>query len=294
MFKGIFPPIATPFVNDEVACDKLAENLSRWNQTGLSGYVLLGSNGESVYLTRAEKLKLIEAARKHMPGDKILIAGTGSDSIRETVSLTNEAAELGANAALILTPSFYKGLMKHEAFLTYFRAVADQSRIPTLIYQVPKFTGVSIEAETVAKLAEHPNIIGLKSSSEDLAYLGEVIRQTPADFLAFVGTGSVLYAGLCLGAAGGILALANVAPAECVRIQEFFEQGNHREARELQLRLLPLNKAVTATHGVPGLKAAMDLAGYFGGEPRRPLKYPGEKELEDLRTILRSAGLVRE
>jgi len=142
MFKGVFPPIATPFVNDEVAYDKLAENLARWNQTGLSGYVALGSNGESVYLTRAEKLKLIEAARKYIPADKALIAGSGSDSIRETVSLTNEAAERGANAALILTPSFYKGQMKHNAFLTYFRAVADQSRIPLLIYQVPKFTGV--------------------------------------------------------------------------------------------------------------------------------------------------------
>ena len=291
MFKGIFPPIATPFVNNEVAGDKLAENLSRWNQTGLSGYVALGSNGESVYLTRTEKLKLIEAARKHTPADKTLIVGSGSDSIRETVSLTNEAADLGANAALLLTPSFYKGQMKHEAFLTYFKTVADQVRIPILIYQVPKFTGVSIEAETVAMLAEHPNIIGLKSSSEDLAYLGEVIRQTPADFLTFVGTGSVLYAGLCLGAAGGILALANVAPGECVRIQELFEQGNHREARELQLRLLPVNKAITAQYGVPGLKAAMDLVGYFGGEPRAPLKYPGEKELENLKSLLRSAGL---
>lgn len=291
MIKGILPPIATPFLNGEVAYDKLAENISRWNKTGLSGYVVMGSNGESVYLGREEKLNLVEAVKKNLAGDKTLVAGTGSDSIAETISLTNDAARRGADAALILTPSFYKGQMKHEAFLRYFTAVADAVRIPLLIYNVPKFTGVDIEAATVAKLAEHPNIIGLKNSFENIAHLSEIVHQTPEDFRTFVGTASVLYAGLCVGAVGGILALANIAPEECVRIHELYKTGNHREALQLQMRLLPVNKAVTAKYGVPGLKAAMDMRGYFGGDPRTPLAYPSAKELEDIRAILKNAGL---
>lgn len=292
MLKGILPPIATPFLNGEVAYDKLAENISRWNKTGLSGYVVMGSNGESVYLSREEKLRLVETVKKNMAGGKTLVAGTGSDSIAETISLTNAAAQRGADAALILTPSFYKGQMKHEAFLRYFNAVADGSRIPILIYNVPKFTGVDIEAATAAKLAEHPNIIGLKNSSENIAHLTEIISQTPGDFLTLAGTASILYAGLCVGAAGGIVALANIAPGECVRIQQLFEEGNHAEALRLQMRLLPVNKAVTAQYGVPGLKAAMDMAGYFGGEPRAPLTYPSAKELENIRAILQKAELI--
>lgn len=291
MLKGIMPPIATPFLNGEVAYNKLAENISRWNKTGLSGYVAMGSNGESVYLSREEKLRLVETVKKNMAGDKTLMAGTGSDSIAETISLTNDAAQRGADAALILTPSFYKGQMKHDAFLRYFTAVADASRIPILIYNVPKFTGVDIEAATAAKLAEHPNIIGLKNSSENIAHLSEIVHQTPEDFQTFVGTASVLYAGFCVGAVGGILALANIAPEECVRVHELFKAGSHREALQLQMRLLPANKAVTAKYGVPGLKAAMDMRGYFGGEPRAPLGHLSAKELEDIRAILKKAEL---
>jgi len=291
MLKGIMPPIATPFLNGEVAYNKLAENISRWNKTGLSGYVVMGSNGEGVYLGREEKLNLVEAVKKNMAGDKTLVAGTGSDSIAETISLTNDAAQRGADAALILTPSYYKGQMKHDAFLRYFTAVADAVRIPVLIYNVPKFTGVDIEASTVAKLAEHPNIIGLKNSFENIAHLSEIVHLAPENFRTFVGTASLLYAGLCVGAVGGIVALANIAPEECVRIHELYKTGNHREALQLQMRLLAANKAVTAKYGVPGLKAAMDMRGYFGGEPRAPLTYPSAKELEDIRAILKNAGL---
>jgi 4-hydroxy-2-oxoglutarate aldolase len=227
-----------------------------------------------------------------MPDAMKLVAGTGSDSITETVSLTNAAAERGTDLALILTPSFYKGQMNHEAFIRYYIAVADQSRIPLLIYNVTKFTGVNIEAETVAKLAEHPTIAGLKNSSENVAHLSEIVSQTPEDFLTFVGTASVLYPGLCVGAVGGILALANIAPGECVRIQQLFEEGNHRESLQLQKRLLPVNKAITARYGVPGLKAAMDLMGYYGGGPRAPLGYPDEKAIENIRAILQTAKLI--
>jgi len=290
--KGIMPPIATPFVNDEVAFDKLVQNFSKWNKTGLSGFVVMGSNGESVFLTRNEKLRLVEEVKKNISENKLLIAGTGSDSIRETISLSNEAADRGADFALILTPSFYKSEMKPVAYIKYFSAVADKTKIPVIIYNVPKFTGVDIEAETVAKLAEHKNIVGIKNSSENIRQTTEMIDQTPKDFAVIIGTASVLYPGLAVGAVGGILALANIAPNECVQIQEFVQEGKHTEALELQKKMLPVNKAITAKYGVAGLKAAMDMLGYFGGEPRAPLSVLSEPDKLQLKLILVNAGLL--
>ncbi|HUI31324.1 MAG TPA: dihydrodipicolinate synthase family protein [Candidatus Acidoferrales bacterium] len=292
MIRGIFPPVTTPFQGGEVAYSKLAQNIIRWNKTGLSGYVVLGSNGESVFLTREEKLKLVEAAKKNADSGKLLIAGTGSDSIRETISLSNEAGGLGADYALVLTPSFYKDQMKSATFIRYFTEVADGIKIPLIIYNVPKFTGVNIEADAVGKLAEHKNIVGLKDSSENVAHTAEIIGSVPDDFSILAGTASVLYPALAAGAAGGILALANIAPAECIEVQRLFEAGRHNEASGLQTKLIPLNKAVTSKYGVPGLKAAMDILGYFGGEPRSPLARLNEHELDDLKKTLRTAGLT--
>ena len=293
LLHGIMPPIATPFVNDEVAYDKLAQNFSRWNKTGLSGYVVMGSNGESVFLTREEKLNLVEAVKKNISGDKLLIAGTGSDSIKETISLSNDAADRGADYVLILTPSFYKSEMKPAAYIKYFSAVADKTKVPVVIYNVPKFTGVDIEAETVAKLAEHKNIVGIKNSSENIRQTTEIIDQTPKDFITIVGTASVLYSGISAGADGGILALANIAPNECIQIQKFVDEGKHKEALELQKKMLPVNKAITAKYGVAGLKAAMDTLGYFGGEPRSPLSVLNDSGKQELKQILITADLLR-
>lgn len=289
---GIMPPIATPFLNDEIAFDKLAENLSKWNKTDLSGYVVMGSNGESVFLTREEKLKLVEAVKKNIPDEKLLIAGTGSDSVRDTISLTNDSAKRGADYALILTPSFYKSEMKPAAYVKYFFAVADKTNIPVIIYNVPKFTGVDIEPETVAQLAKHPNIVGIKNSAENLRQTAELVSMTGKDFATITGTGSVLYTSLTVGAIGGILALANIAPNESVKIQKLVEEGNHSEALKLQQRMLPVNKAITARYGVAGLKAALDMLGYFGGEPRLPLSPLQDSDKELLKNILTEAGLL--
>ena len=292
MIKGIMPPITTPFVHGEIAYDGLAQNLTRWNKFELSGYVVMGSNGESIFLTRDEKLKLVEAVKKIMKAGKLLIAGTGSDSIKETISLSNDAAERGADYVLVLTPSFYKEQMKSSAFIRYFTEVAEHAKVPVIIYNVPKFTGVNIETETVAKLSEHKNIVGLKNSTESTAHTAEIIGNVSRDFSVLVGTASVLYPGLAAGATGGILALANIAPRECAEIQRLFEAGNHEKASALQTKLIPINKAVTSKYGVPGLKAAMDMLGYFGGEPRNPLAPIGDKELDDLKQTLRTAGLL--
>ncbi|HQT92336.1 MAG TPA: dihydrodipicolinate synthase family protein [Candidatus Kryptobacter bacterium] len=287
------PPVTTPFVKGEVAYDKLSGNISRWNRTLLSGYVVMGSNGESALLTRDEKLKVVETAKKSLSPGKTLLAGTGSDSIKETVALSNEAADRGADYALVLTPSFYKSEMNGSAFVRYFTEVADGVKIPIVIYNVPKFTGVDIQAVTVSQLARHKNIAGLKNSSENVAQTAEIVASVPADFSVLVGTASVLYPGLAAGATGGILALANIAPDECVELQKLFDEGKHEEASKLQKKLIPVNKAVTSKYGVPGLKAALDMLGFFGGEPRSPLAPLGEREREDLKSILKTAGILK-
>jgi 4-hydroxy-2-oxoglutarate aldolase len=292
MPKGIFPPIPTPFKNGEVACDMLASNLQKWNTTGLSGYLVLGSNGEFVFLAEKEKIKILEVARENIPSPLKMIAGTGCESTWETIELTNKAAKIGAELALIITPSYFKSLMKAEEMITHFRAVADASKIPIMIYNVPKFTGVSIDAETVAKLAEHQNIVGMKDSSADMPLFAQYIKLCPAGFDVMVGTASVLYTGLCLGAVGGVVAMANVAPEEAVEIQRLYDAGKLKEARDLQLKMLPVNGAVTVSFGVPGLKAAMDLLGYYGGDPRPPL-LPAKSEVkEKIKGILQKAGLL--
>ena len=291
MLNGIYPPITTPFVNDEVAFDKLAENLNKWNKTRLSGYVVMGSNGESAFLTREEKLKIVEEVKIHSVKDKILIAGTGSDSIKETIALTNDAAIKGADYALVLTPSFFKEKMDDNSFINYFRRIADNTDIPVIIYNVPKYTGVNIESSAVSVLSEHKNIAGIKSSSENIAHLSDVIYNSADNFITMIGTASVLYPALAVGAAGGILALANIAPDECIKIQRLFSENKNAEALELQNKMIPVNRAVTARYGVAGLKAAMDLLGYFGGNPRLPLNTLNEIQLNDLRNVLVKANL---
>ena len=283
---GIFPPLTTPFENDKISIKHFANNINKLNSTNLSGYVVLGSNGESCFLTHEEKLVLIKEAKKQASKNKIIISGTGSDSIIETISLTNDAASVGSDVALILTPSFFKGSMNHEALLEYFTLVADKIKIPLLIYNVPKFTNVTIEPRTVEILSKHKNIIGIKSSSTDIAYLGEILNSVSSDFNVIAGTASILYAGLCLGASGGILACANILPDECVKVYELFNVGNLDEARLWQNKLLSVNKAVTATFGVAGLKKAMDLLGYYGGLPRSPLQKLNKNSEEKLKQIL--------
>ncbi len=284
--KGIFPPLITPFENNELALDKLGKNINKLNSANLSGYVALGSNGETCFLTREEKLTLIKEVKNQAGESKIIIAGTGLDSIKETVSLTNDAAKTGADAALILTPSFFSGRMNHDALVEYFSEVADNVDIPIIIYNVPKFTNVVIPPNAVKELSAHKNIIGIKSSSTDIAYLGEIIKLVDKEFYVLAGTASILYAGLSMGASGGILAAANLLPNECVKVYESYTSGNSEDALNWQNKLIAVNKAVTATFGVAGLKRAMDWLGYYGGLPRSPLQKLNQKEEEKLKHIL--------
>ena len=282
---GVMPPITTPFQDGKVALGKLKENLQKWNKTGLSGYLVLGSNGEAVYLNEKEKTKVIEVSREAIPKSKIMLVGTGMESTQETIRFTNQAAKMGADCALVVTPSYFKASMKPQILYDHFISAAESSRIGILLYNVPQFTGINMEPELVAKLSEHPNIIGIKDSSGNIQQLSEIVSLSRKGFAVFVGSAPVFFPALCVGAVGGILAVAQVAPQACVQIQNLFNKGKMDEARALQSQLTPLAKAVTTKYGIGGLKIAMDLAGYFGGNPRLPLKRPGRDVEEELKRL---------
>ena len=283
---GVMPPITTPFQDGKFASDKLKYNFQKWNKTGLSGYLVLGSNGESVYLNEKEKIKVAEVSRASIPGSKIMMVGTGMESTQETIRFTNQVAKIGADCALVVTPSYFKGSMKPQILYDHFVAVAESSKIGILVYNVPQFTGINLEPEWVAKLSEHANIVGMKDSSGNIGQLSEIIHLSKKGFAVFVGSAPVFFPALCVGAVGGILAVANVIPQEYVRIQSLFDKGKMNEAKALQNQLTPLAKAVTTRYGIGGLKIAMDLAGYFGGNPRRPLKSPSKEAGEELKRLL--------
>lgn len=283
---GIFPPLATPFDHQgDLYLAKLRHNVEKWNRTQLAGYVVCGSTGESVMLTCEEKARLWETVREVAAPEKTLIAGTGVESVRETVQLCNMAAGMGYQAAMVRTPHYYKNLINNgPAQALYYRAVADQSKIPLIIYNWPQITGVDIPASTVIELAQHPNIIAVKESSGNIEKTMQMIREAPEGFQVLVGSAPTLWACLKVGAVGAILAFANAAPYACLSILEAVRTREDQAGLELQQRFAPAAVAVTTKYGIPGLKYAMDLNGYYGGPPRLPLLPVGpeaKREIED-------------
>ncbi len=291
---GILPPIITPFDDSgEIDWTALDANLERWNETGLAGYVVAGSNGESASLTCDEVAALTERVRLRALPQQQVIAGTGRQSTRETIALTRAAAAAGADLVLVMTPSFFVEQMGGPALVEHYQRVADASPVPVLLYNVPKYTHVNMAPATVAALAQHPNIVGLKDSSGNITQMIGLLSVCPRDFSLLVGNGGAFLSAVALGACGAVLALANVAPRECVRVYELIDSGEAAAAQELAFRLVPVNTAVTVTYGVPGLKAALTQLGYRGGVPRLPLQILGAQEQRDLEAILRKAQLIQ-
>lgn len=283
--QGIFPPIATPFDhNGDLYKVKVQHNVEKWNRTGLAGYVVCGSTGESVYLTTAEKVHLWEWVAESAAPEKLLIAGTGAESVRETVDLTNRAADLGYKAAMVRTPFYYRNqINRDDAQMLYFRAVADAAKIPLMIYNWPQVTGVDISPAAVAALSEHPNIIAIKESSGNLEKVMQMIREVKKGFQVLVGSAPTLAPSLAVGAVGAVLAYANAAPYSVIAIYEAHRTRETEAAMDWQNRIARAAQLVTAKYGVPGLKYAMDLNGYYGGNPRLPLTPIGpeaKKEIE--------------
>lgn len=292
---GLLPPIPTPFDGrEQVAYDRLRSNIERWNQYGYSGYVVLGSNGEFVHLTESERWKVIETAREAIPGDMLLIAGASYNATREAIEFARRAASLRADALLVGTPHYYRDRITPAVLLEHYRKIADASPIPILLYSVPQFTGIAIAPETVARLAEHPNIVGIKDSGGNLATLAEIIRLVPSDFSVLTGSAALLQAAMALGAKGAVLAVGCIAAKPCLEIMRLARDGDVARAADLQLRLLPVARAVTTQFGISGLKAALDLIGFYGGPPRAPLPVPDDKMRAEIRTILCASGLFPE
>jgi 4-hydroxy-2-oxoglutarate aldolase len=289
--RGVLLPITTPFSsNEELDTDGLAGNLEKWNDTGIAGYVILGSTGERVNLDETEYLRVIETARRAVPERLTFVAGAGQQSTHGTIKEIERAAGAGAQAVLVITPGFYKSAITQEALVEYYRAVADAARVPVILYSMPDLTGIKIEPETAARLSKHENIIGMKDSSADIVKFAETVCQAPADFAMMIGNGTVFSEALQAGARGGILAVGCAAPRLCLEIYKAVQVADIDRAEALQGKLTPLARAVTKTYGIGGLKTAMDLSGLVGGAVRSPLRRPDESAAAEIAALLAQAS----
>jgi 4-hydroxy-2-oxoglutarate aldolase len=289
--RGVFLPIPTPFTaSGEVDHAALRSNIAKWNTTGISGYVMLGSTGERVHLDEREYLEVIETARAEVeprPKGLQFIVGAGQQSTRGTVNeIKRVASAVPVDAFLVITPHFYRPSITQPALLAHYETIANESPAPLILYSMPALTGIKIEPETAARLSEHENIIGIKDSSADVEGLSETIKRVQPDFAVLTGNGTVLSKAMTAGAHGGILAVGCVAPAVCIAIVRAIQSGEFETAGQLQSYLTPLATAVTTRFGIGGLKAALDMKGYIGGAVRAPLHAPDASARKDIRACL--------
>lgn len=289
--SGILLPTTTPFDADgRILSGAIRENLRSWGAKGVAGFVVLGSTGERVHLDEREYLQVIETSRAAVSNDFAFIAGAGQQSIVATINEIRKAAHAGADAVLVITPHYYRSAINQDTLIRYYTAVADAAPVPVLLYSMPALTGIKIEPETVARLSEHPNIAGVKDSSNDIAGFAKtarLCRDGRDDFAVMTGNGTVLLDALRTGATGGILAVGCVVPEVCVEIYRAFHRGQIEHASALQSKLTPLATAVTTKFGIGGLKAALDMAGFRGGVVRAPLQMPDETALREIEHLLK-------
>jgi 4-hydroxy-2-oxoglutarate aldolase len=285
--KGIIPPMVTPFDQGGVIrYDAFERNIEKYIEKGVQGFLVLGSNGESVYLEHTEKLKLIEAARKRIPTSMMLLAGTGVESTQATIELTKEAAERGVDAVLVKNPFYFKSQMTFDVYMAHYTAVADASPVPLVIYNVPVFTGVPLQSKLIIELSRHPNIRGLKDSSGDVKLIQEVVWNT-RDFPVLAGNAPTLFPAMTAGARGGIVALACAAPKAALALYHAFTGGDYKRTGVVQRIIAPAAASVTEKYGIGGLKAAMEIEGFESGLPRRPLLPIKPNDRDDLVQVFR-------
>lgn len=289
--KGVFCPVVTPFNRrGDVDSGAFRGNLTQISGIGLAGILVAGSTGEAPYLAESERLRLVEIAREIVKPPEILLVGTGLESTSATVKLSHEAVERGADALLVLTPNYYKPRMDSAALVAHYRAVGSAVKRPVLIYSIPQFTGLQVDAATIGRLSRLPNVVGLKESSGKLDFLRSVLAKVSAGFRVLVGAPSIFYDALCGGAVGGVLGVANFAPSLCVGLYQAFLHRHPEEARKLQERLLPLGQEIAVPYGVPGIKSALDICGCQGGIPRLPLLPVSAQAKKQIAAALREAN----
>jgi len=291
--QGIFPPVITNFdTAGEVAPIPFRDNLRRWIETPIDGIVLFGSNGEGALLDEEEKTRLTGFARDVVPAGYVLIGGASGESTRSTIRQAKQLAGAGADVVLVHPPAYFGPYISVAAMMDHFRALADASPVPVLLYHIPKYTKVTLEAGFVAELMRHPNVAGLKDSSGDIKRFADYTSACEEGCRLFVGNGALLYTALELGAAGGILGVANFAPALCADIVRHFREGRPQEAGRVQGRLTPLHREVVAAHGAAGCKAALDLMGWSGGSLRAPLRALADRERQQMARVMQEAGVL--
>jgi len=291
--SGVYPPIPTPFyATGDIDYDSLRANLAKWNQYDLRGIVVMGSNGEVVYLSQDEKVQVVKTVRDNIPADKLVIVGAGCEGTRQTIRLCKRVAEAGADAVLLINPHYYTGLMKNPAVITnYYKEVANASPVPCILYNMPGNTGIDIPISVCVELSHHPNIIGMKESGGKAHRIAQIKYENP-DFQILAGSASFLLPALEVGATGGVCALANIAPKECLELVQLFYSDRHLDARKLQGRLVAPNTAVTSKYGVAGLKVAMELVGMKGGPVRSPMLDLDRNNQMIVEAILKRANLL--
>jgi 4-hydroxy-2-oxoglutarate aldolase len=290
---GVFPPVMTPFIREELHIDALRQNIDKLNDTGLRGYMPLGSNGEFQSLSDDEALTVLRTVRDAMASDKVLIAGVARESAYSTVEFASRCADVGMDYASVLAPHYFPAKMTDDALTRYYTYIADRCPVPVLLYNAPGFAaGVTISPELVATLALHPNIVGMKDTSKADISTYTAAVPSGADFYVLAGTITKFFDGLEHGAIGGVLSMANYLPGECCRIQSLHAAGRIQESMELSERLKRLNAGGAGKDGVAGVKAAMDLLGYTGLEPRLPLSPLSADQRQELRAAFVAEGLL--
>ncbi|MDH4064899.1 MAG: dihydrodipicolinate synthase family protein [Acidobacteriota bacterium] len=295
LFSGLYHPLVTPFASDGgVDTGAIARNAAKYLATPLTGLVVLGSNGESPQLDDDESDRVIAAVRDVVPQDRPVLAGAARESTRATIAACRRAASLGVSAVMVRTPSFYKNMMTTDAFVRHYTEVAEASPAPVLLYNVTLYTGVTLQADAVGLLSQHPNIVGIKESGNDMQLLGDYLAEATDDFVVLCGSATSYYSALALGAHGGVLALSGIVPDLCMELARLVSEGRYPEARALQSRLLPMARAIGAQHGVPALKAALSLIGFETGDPRPPLRPCPPAVVTKLRTELTMLGVLSE
>lgn len=292
--SGVFLPVTTPFdpVTGDVAPVSFRENLRRWSEESIDGVVLFGSTGEGALLDEDEKVRLTEFAREVVPTGIAVMAGASAESTRATIRQTKELAAAGAECMLTHAPWYFGPHLPVAALLDHYRAVADASPVPVLVYHMPKFTNVVIDPGLMGELLRHPNIAGLKDSSGDIKRFADYTDVAPDGKALFVGNGTLLYTALELGGAGGILAVADFAPADCVEIARAFREGDTARAGRIQERIAKAHREIVGAWGAVGVKAALDELGWAGGPPRPPLRSLGDADRKKLAGVLRKTGIL--
>jgi 4-hydroxy-2-oxoglutarate aldolase len=292
---GIFAPVVTTFddASGELASGPFRANIRAHIAAGLSGVLVAGSTGEAALLDEDERLRLTELARPLVPDDRWLFTGTGAESTRECVRRSKDAAERGADAVLVVPPHYYGASMTEDALWAHYSRVADESPVPVMLYNIPKYTHLPLDAKLVHALSEHPNIFGIKDSTGDMTQLRGYLEAQSDRFTVLTGHAGTVLDALGYGARGAVLAVALFAAPLVFDLMDAIAHGDGVTASEIQARVRPIAKEIVAELGPPGIKVAMDLVGLTGGAPRGPLRPLGTAERERVSTLLGTAGLAR-